>query len=91
MTPRVHSPTSTRHFELKPHRWLNSTCINPVFTVENMEVVLHPLEIVSVALDQLGEKVGDLQAHGAAIADGSMRYLPSSGNELRWVSMLTQT
>ena len=48
---------------------LKASRINPVFTVGNMEVVLHPLEIVSVALDQLGEKVGDLQAYGAAIAD----------------------
>ena len=43
--------------------------INPVFTIENTELVLHPLEMVSVALDQLGEKIGDLQEHGAAIAD----------------------
>ena len=43
--------------------------INPVFSIENTELVLHPLELVSVALDQLGEKVGDLQEHGAAIAD----------------------
>ena len=48
---------------------LKASRINPVFTIESMEVILHPLEIVSVALDQLGEKVGDLQAHGAAIAD----------------------
>ena len=48
---------------------LKASRINPVVTVENMEVVLHPLEIVSVALNQLGEKVGHLQANGAAIAD----------------------
>ena len=46
-----------------------ATRINPVFTIEEIELVLHPLELVSVALDQLGEKVGDLQEHGAAIAD----------------------
>lgn len=43
--------------------------LNPVFTIENIELVLHPLELVSVALEQLGEKVGDLQEQGAAITD----------------------
>lgn len=43
--------------------------LNPVFTIEEIEVVLHPLELVSVALDQLGQKVGDLQEQGAAITD----------------------
>lgn len=31
--------------------------LNPGFVVEGTEVMLHPLEIVSVAIDQLGEKV----------------------------------
>lgn len=43
--------------------------LNPVFTIENRELVLHPLELVSVALDQLGEKVCDLQDQGAVISD----------------------
>lgn len=42
--------------------------LNPVFAVEGIEVVLHPLEIVSVALDQLGEKVGSLAEEGNRIA-----------------------
>ena len=43
--------------------------LNPRFTVEKTELVLHPLELVSVALDQLGEKVCDLKDQGAAITD----------------------
>jgi len=30
--------------------------LNPVFTAEGIEVVLHPLEIVSIAIDQLSER-----------------------------------
>jgi toxin CcdB len=33
---------------------------NPTFTIGNTRVVLHPLEIVSVALDELGKPVGSL-------------------------------
>lgn len=33
------------------------SCMNPVFLVEGLELVLHPLNMVSVALDQLGEYV----------------------------------
>lgn len=48
---------------------LRTSRLNPFFFIEGVELVLHPLEIVSVALDQLGEKVGDLQDQGAAITD----------------------
>lgn len=41
--------------------------LNPVFTVEEIEVVLHPLEIVSVAIDQLGEKIATLEQEGDRI------------------------
>ncbi len=41
--------------------------LNPVFTVKGIKVVLHPLEIVSVAIDQLGEKVGSLAQEGDRI------------------------
>jgi len=33
---------------------------NPTFTVRGVRVVLHPLEIVSVPVQQLGAKVGSL-------------------------------
>jgi toxin CcdB len=41
--------------------------LNPAFTVEGVEVVLHPLEIVSVATDQLGEKIATLEQEGDRI------------------------
>lgn len=45
------------------------TRMNPVFKVEGVEVVLHPLDTVSVAIDQLGKRVGSLADHGQQIAD----------------------
>lgn len=43
--------------------------MNPLFTVDEIEVILHPLEIVSVGLDQLGDKVGSLAHEGNRISD----------------------
>jgi toxin CcdB len=34
---------------------------NPTFKIRGMSVVLHPLEMVSVPVDQLGEVVGSLE------------------------------
>ena len=48
---------------------LKSSRINPIFTVDVIEVVLYPLEIVSVGLEQLGDKVGLLARAGKRIAD----------------------
>jgi toxin CcdB len=42
--------------------------LNPEFEVDGIEVVLHPMEIVSVAVDQLGEKVASLASEGDRIA-----------------------
>lgn len=33
---------------------------NPAFTIKGIKVVLHPLEIVSIPVSQLGAKVGSL-------------------------------
>ena len=41
--------------------------LNPVFTVKGIKVVLHPLEVVSVAIDQLGDKVASLAQEGGLI------------------------
>ncbi len=43
------------------------TPLNPVFTIKGITVVLHPLEMVSIALDQLGEKVSTLASEGERI------------------------
>ena len=45
------------------------TRLNPSFTLDGARVVLHPLDMVSVALDQLGEHAGSLAEHGQAITD----------------------
>ena len=54
------------------------TRLNPVFTVDGIEVVLHTLDMVSVALDQLGECVGSLAEHGQRIADAIDELLTRS-------------
>ncbi len=41
--------------------------LNPSFKIEGIAVVLHPLEIVSVATAQVGECVGSLAAEADAI------------------------
>lgn len=41
--------------------------LNPRFVVEDVEVVLHPLEIVSIPVERLGERVGSLVAEGDRI------------------------
>lgn len=43
--------------------------LNPVFKLEGVPLVLHPLDMVSVAVDQLGEQVTSLAEHRQAIAD----------------------
>ncbi|HVZ45116.1 MAG TPA: CcdB family protein [Ramlibacter sp.] len=52
--------------------------VNPVFKVRNTEVVLHPLDIVSVSVDQLGSRVGSLAEQGQAIADALDEVLTRS-------------
>jgi toxin CcdB len=46
---------------------LTGTSLNPVFMIKGIKVVLHPLEVVSVATDQLGEKVATLAQEGDRI------------------------
>lgn len=52
--------------------------MNPVFVVDGVRVVLHPLDMVSVALDQLGELVGSLKQEGHIIADALDELLTRS-------------
>lgn len=42
---------------------------NPSFKIENVQVVLHPLEIVSVPNELLGEYVASLSSEGSRIMD----------------------
>jgi toxin CcdB len=52
--------------------------MNPVFVVEGVRVVLHSLDLVSVAFDQLGEVVGSLAKEGQIIADALDELLTRS-------------
>ena len=54
--------------------------MNPLFTVEGRQLVLHPLDMVSVARDQLGEQVSSLAEHGQAIANALDELLTRSWN-----------
>jgi toxin CcdB len=52
--------------------------MNPAFVVDGVRVVLHPLDTVSVAVDQLGELVGSLTQEGQIIADALDELLTRS-------------
>lgn len=43
--------------------------LNPVFQVQGVDVVLHPLDMVSMDMTALGEKVTSLADQGQAITD----------------------
>jgi toxin CcdB len=46
---------------------LSHASFNPTFQVRGTPVVLHPLEIVSVPMEQLGDLVGSLSEEGRQI------------------------
>jgi toxin CcdB len=52
--------------------------LNPVFQVEGVSVVLHPLDMVSVAMEQLGEKTASLAEQSQLIADALDELLTRS-------------
>ena len=54
------------------------TRLNPVFELLGQSVVLHPLDMVSVAMDQLGACVGSLADQGQAVADALDELLTRS-------------
>ncbi|MBS0394159.1 MAG: CcdB family protein [Proteobacteria bacterium] len=53
--------------------------LNPSFRIRGAAVVLHPLEIVSVATDQLGAKVGSLVGQGPEIVAALDELLTRAG------------
>ncbi len=59
---------------------LPATAINPVFTIEAREVILNPLEILSVPLDVLGEKVTSLLDESDAIIAALDELLARAGH-----------
>ena len=56
----------------------DKTNLNPEFLIEDIAVVLHPLDMVSVAIDQLGAHVTSAAASGQAIADALDELLTRS-------------
>ena len=58
-----------RRSNLGPAASLLDLPLNPCFMVEGVEVVLHPLEIVSIGSELLGEKVGALAQEGERISN----------------------
>jgi toxin CcdB len=52
--------------------------INPAFQMEGIEVVLHPLDMVSVSVEQLGRHIGSLADHGQSISDALGELLTRS-------------
>jgi toxin CcdB len=52
-----------------PDASVSGSRMNPVFRIGGVEVVLNPLQVVSVAIDQLGVVVDSLAHHGQRIAD----------------------
>lgn len=54
------------------------TRMNPSFKLRGVVLVLHPLDMVSVACDQLGECVGSMAKHGQEITDALDELLTRS-------------
>jgi toxin CcdB len=52
--------------------------MNPAFALQGVDVVLHPLDMVSVAVDQLGDHIGSLAEHGQTIANALDELLARS-------------
>lgn len=46
---------------------IDYAAFNPTFKIRGATVVLHPLEIVSIPVDQLGEVIGSLRADSQLI------------------------
>jgi hypothetical protein len=81
-TPRPSNYTSKRvqtanSIQTNPWR-VGTLCMNPSFKVRGAVLVLHPFDMVSVALDQLGECVGSLAENGQVIVDALDELLTCS-------------
>ena len=67
-----------RRSALPPAAPSAGTRMNPVFVLDGIDVVLHPLDMVSVAVDQLGEHAASLAAQGQQITDALDELLTRS-------------
>lgn len=57
---------------------ISNSRFNPSFKIEKVQVVLHPLEIVSIPIEQLGEYVQSLGQEGGRIMDSLDELLTQS-------------
>lgn len=57
---------------------INDTRLNPGFRIDDIDVVLHPLEIVSIGTEQLGKHVGSLANEGRRIGEALDQLLTSA-------------
>lgn len=57
---------------------LSVSRMNPMFMINGVSVVLHPLDMVSVAQNQLGPCVGSLADQGQTVADALDELLTRS-------------
>ncbi|MDR2207572.1 MAG: CcdB family protein [Azoarcus sp.] len=64
---RVVVPLVLRQYA--PGASISGSRMNPIFRIGGVEVVLNPLQIVSVATDQLGAVAGSLADQGQQITD----------------------
>ena len=67
-----------RRTTLPAHTGTAGSRMHPVFEVDGITVVLHPLDMVSVAVDQLGAHVASLAEFGQDIADALDELLTRS-------------
>jgi len=63
---------------MSPGATAPGTRLNPIFNVMGDSVMLHPLDMVSVALDQLGPKIDSLAKYRQAITDALDELLTRS-------------
>jgi toxin CcdB len=49
---------------LRSRAFVTEERLNPVFQIDGLDVVLNPLEVFSISLDQLGTKIGSLAEEG---------------------------
>ncbi len=67
-----------RRSALPAHTGTAGTRMNPVFEVDGVSVVLHPLDMVSAATEQLGAPIASLAEFGQDIADALDELLTRS-------------
>jgi toxin CcdB len=58
--------------------------LNPVFIIDGVAIILHPLEVVSISLEQLGDKVMSLAPEGDRITAALDELLTRAWSQEGW-------